>query len=43
MPAEQVLIVNGAQHGLSVVLMALLQPGDVIAVDALTYPGFKAP
>ena len=41
-PAEQVLIVNGAQHGLSVVLMALLQPGDVIAVDALTYPGFKA-
>ena len=22
--------------------MALLQPGDVIAVDALTYPGFKA-
>lgn len=42
MPAEQVLIVNGAQHGLSVVLMALLQPGDVIAVDALTYPGFKA-
>ena len=41
-PAEQVLIVNGAQHGLTVALMALLQPGDVIAVDALTYPGFKA-
>lgn len=40
--AEQVLIVNGAQHGLSVVLMGLLQPGDVIAVDELTYPGFKA-
>ena len=39
---EQVLIVNGAQHGLTVALMALLQPGDVIAVDALTYPGFKA-
>ncbi|QPL33416.1 PLP-dependent aminotransferase family protein [Pseudomonas fragi] len=41
-PGEQVLIVNGAQHGLTVALMALLQPGDVIAVDALTYPGFKA-
>ncbi len=40
-PAEQVLIVNGAQHGLAVTLMALLQPGDVIAADALTYPGFK--
>ena len=41
-PAEQVLIVNGAQHGLTVALMTLLNPGDVIAVDALTYPGFKA-
>ena len=41
-PAEQVLIVNGAQHGLTVALMALLKPGDVVAVDALTYPGFKA-
>ncbi|RON47709.1 aminotransferase-like domain-containing protein [Pseudomonas frederiksbergensis] len=39
--AEQVLIVSGAQHGLAVTMMALLQPGDVIAADALTYPGFK--
>lgn len=39
--AEQVLIVNGAQHGLTVALMALLQPGDVIAADALSYSGFK--
>lgn len=39
--AEQVLLVSGAQHGLTVALMALLQPGDVIAADALTYPGFK--
>lgn len=38
---EQVLLVNGAQHGLAVTLMALFKPGDVIAVDALTYPGFK--
>ena len=36
------LIVDGAQHGLAVTAMALLQPGDVVAVDALTYPGFKA-
>lgn len=39
--AEQVLIVNGAQQGLAVTMMALLQPGDVVAADALTYPGFK--
>ena len=40
--AEQVLLVSGAQHGLTVALMSLLQAGDVIAADALTYPGFKA-
>ncbi|MHC8410917.1 aminotransferase-like domain-containing protein [Pseudomonas sp. Hz4] len=38
--AEQVLVVSGAQHGLAVTMMALLQPGDVIAADALTYSGF---
>jgi len=35
------MIVDGAQHGLAVTLMALLEPGDVVAVDALTYPGFR--
>lgn len=38
---EHVAMVSGAQHGLAVTMMALLQPGDVIAADALTYPGFK--
>ncbi len=38
---DNLVIVNGAQHGLAVATMALLQPGDVVAVDALTYPGFK--
>ncbi|GAA1121236.1 PLP-dependent aminotransferase family protein [Kribbella jejuensis] len=37
---ERVLITNGAQQGLAVTAMALFQPGDVIAVDAVTYPGF---
>jgi DNA-binding transcriptional MocR family regulator len=37
----QVMLVDGAQHGLTTAVMALLQPGDVVAVDALTYPGFK--
>ena len=36
-----VLVVDGAQHGLAVAGMALLKAGDVVAVDALTYPGFK--
>lgn len=39
--AEQVLITNGAQHGLAVTVMATMRPGDVVAVDDLTYPGFK--
>lgn len=39
--ADQVLVVSGAQHGLAIAAMAMLQPGDVVAVDALTYPGFK--
>jgi len=39
--AEQILIVNGATHGLAAVVLGLFRPGDVVAVDALTYPGFK--
>ena len=39
--ADEVAIVSGAQHGLAVAAMALLKPGDVVAVDALTYSGFK--
>ncbi|MGE7386466.1 PLP-dependent aminotransferase family protein [Streptomyces sp. NPDC004126] len=38
---EQVLIAGGAQHGLAITIMATLSAGDVVAVDALTYPGFK--
>jgi DNA-binding transcriptional MocR family regulator len=39
--ADAVMIVDGAQHGLATTVMALLKPGDVVATDALTYPGFK--
>jgi DNA-binding transcriptional MocR family regulator len=39
--ADQVMIVDGAQHGLATTVMALLQPGNVVATDSLTYPGFK--
>lgn len=40
-PGEQVMLVAGAQHGLATSVLALLKPGDVVAADALTYPGFK--
>lgn len=39
--ADNVLIVSGAQHGLAATAMATLKHGDVVAVDTLTYPGFK--
>jgi DNA-binding transcriptional MocR family regulator len=39
--ADRVMLVDGAQHGLATTVMALLKPGDVVAVDSLTYPGFK--
>lgn len=34
-------LVNGAQQGLDITTRALLGPRDVVATDALTYPGFK--
>ena len=39
---ESVLIVDGAIHGLATVAMSLMNPGDVVAVDAVSYPGIKA-
>ena len=41
-PPERVLICNGAQHGLSVVLTAMTNPGNVVLAEALAYPGIKA-
>ncbi len=35
---EQIVITNGAQHALTVVLMAMTNPGDLIAVESYTYP-----
>ncbi|MBN7796024.1 PLP-dependent aminotransferase family protein [Parahaliea mediterranea] len=39
--SSDVVIVDGAQHGLATTAMALLKPGEVVAADALTYPGMK--
>lgn len=37
--AEQVLCLNGGQHGLLCTLMALLRAGDTLITEQLTYPG----
>jgi DNA-binding transcriptional MocR family regulator len=41
--AETTVLVSGAQHGLTTTAMALFEPGDVVAVDALTYPDSNWP
>lgn len=40
--ASQIVITCGAQHALNCTLSALFKPGDRIAVDNLTYSGFKS-
>lgn len=37
--AEQVLCVNGGQHGLMCALSSLLRAGDTLVTEQLTYPG----
>ncbi|MEU5096557.1 PLP-dependent aminotransferase family protein [Streptomyces sp. NPDC020996] len=38
---DNVLLTSGTQQALDVVLRTLTRPGDVLAVDALSYPGIK--
>lgn len=39
---EQVVVCNGSQHGLTTLLATLMQPGDVLLAEALTYPGLRS-
>lgn len=39
--ARDVVVTNGAQHGLMVALMATTRPGDVVLVEQLTYAPLK--
>jgi DNA-binding transcriptional MocR family regulator len=39
-PAE-VLVCTGSQHGLTVVLATLLEPGDLLLTESLTYAGLQ--
>lgn len=39
--ADQIVICAGAMHAMNCCLLGLFEPGDRIAVDALTFTGFK--
>lgn len=39
---DEVVVTNGAQHAILLVLSTLTRPGDVILAEGLTYPGVKA-
>jgi DNA-binding transcriptional MocR family regulator len=39
---SDVLVCTGSQHGLAVVLATLLEPGDLLLTESLTYAGVKA-
>ncbi|MEP4197451.1 MAG: PLP-dependent aminotransferase family protein [Aliishimia sp.] len=39
---ERLLVTSGGQHGLAITAFGLLRRGDAVAVDSLTYPGFKS-
>ncbi|ERL49470.1 hypothetical protein BJB45_06735 [Halomonas huangheensis] len=36
------VVTQGGQHGLDLCLRTLTRPGELVAADALTYPGFNA-
>ncbi len=39
---DQIVVTNGAQHAMTVVLASFMAPGDVLATAELTYPGLRA-
>ena len=40
--ADRVVVCTGSQHGLTVVLATLLEPGDLLLTESLTYSGLKS-
>jgi DNA-binding transcriptional MocR family regulator len=39
---DRLVVTNGAQHAMTVILAALMRPGDTLLTAELTYPGLKA-
>jgi DNA-binding transcriptional MocR family regulator len=42
LPAGRLLLASGAQGGMLAVAATLLARGDIVATEAMTYPGFRA-
>jgi DNA-binding transcriptional MocR family regulator len=40
--ADEVIVCTGSQHGITIVLATLLEPGDLLLAESLTYAGLKA-
>lgn len=40
--ADRVLVTNGAQHAMAVVLATIADPGDTVLVEEVTYAGMKS-
>ncbi|MBU2711317.1 aminotransferase-like domain-containing protein [Zooshikella harenae] len=40
--AEQLLLTNGGQHGVNIVIASICKPGDTVLCEQLSYPGFIA-
>src|SRR5690606_23341577 len=38
---DRVIVCNGVQHGLAVILASLCMPGDLIVAEELNYPGLR--
>ncbi len=39
---DRVLVCTGSQHGITVVLATVMQPGDLLLTESLTYAGLKS-
>jgi DNA-binding transcriptional MocR family regulator len=39
---DNVIITDGCQHAIAVTISALVRPGEALAAERLSYPGFKA-
>jgi DNA-binding transcriptional MocR family regulator len=42
LPASRIVIASGAQPAMAAVASTFLQRGDLVATEAMTYPGFRA-
>ncbi|MGI0117168.1 PLP-dependent aminotransferase family protein [Zooshikella sp. RANM57] len=40
--ADRLLLTNGGQHGVNIVIASLCKPGDTVLCEQLNYPGFIA-